>query len=267
MFFTVRMLTRFICGLAMIFATIAVTSEEASAGAAAIPLAIVGSNSANASSWLGGAHGGYNWSQGGVVFGFETDIQGIHLNSPMVGGLQYIPPITPPPTDFAATNALIERYGTARARLGATVGSFLFFVTGGLAYGDVELRSAFSGYGLTAGGQSRETKVGGVAGAGFEYMVLPNIMLTFNYQYVDLGKVNIGSSAAGSIGCCTSTSISQSATVHAQFQTAMIGMSWLFAPAASGSPWTGAYAGGHFGGAWGNNASALYNGSSIFTGD
>ncbi len=238
-------------------ATFAVTREEAVAGGLAIPRTIVGSNSANAGSWLGGAHGGYNWSQGPVVFGIETVIQGMHLNSPMGGGLQYIPPTTPFPTDFAATNAVIDRYGTVRARLGTMVGPFLFFVTGGLAYGDVELRSAFSGYGLTTVGQTRETKVGGVAGAGFEYMVLPNIMLTFNYQYVDLGKVNIGSSASGLIGCCVSTSISQSATVHAQVQTAMICMSWRFAPTVSGSLWAGGYAGGHLGGAWGNSANAL----------
>jgi hypothetical protein len=61
----------------------------------------------------------------------------------------------------------------------------------------------------------------------------------------------------GFFGCC---SVSQSATAHAQFQTAMIGLSWRFAPDGSGSPWAGGYGGLHGGSAWGNNASAVYNG-------
>ncbi|MGB6398996.1 MAG: hypothetical protein WBF73_25435, partial [Bradyrhizobium sp.] len=61
-----------------------------------------GANSASASSWLAGAHAGYNWQRGAVVFGFETDLQATHLNSSMFGGLSYNPPIVPPPAgDFA----------------------------------------------------------------------------------------------------------------------------------------------------------------------
>lgn len=72
-----------------------------------------GANSASASSWLVGAHAGYNWQRGAAVFGFETDLQATHLNSSMFGGLSYNPPIVPPPAgDFAATTALIDWYGT-----------------------------------------------------------------------------------------------------------------------------------------------------------
>lgn len=257
MFCRARLFALFIC-----CATSMVVGHCRDVFAQGLTQTVAGSSSANASSFLGGAHGGYNWTQGPFLFGFEADIQGLHLNSPMVAGLTYVPPPAPPGvTDLASAHALVQWYGTLRGRVGATFGPLLVFVTGGLAYGDVELRSAFSAFGLSTFAQAQETKVGGVAGLGLEYMVIPNVMLTFNYQYVDLGKINIASSTAGFTNCCGAATLSQSASVHAQFQTAMIGFSWRFAPGNSGSPFAGGYAGGHFGGAWGNNANAQYNGS------
>lgn len=217
---------------------------------------VAGSNSASSSSWLAGAHAGYNWQQGTLLYGVETDFQATHLNSSMNGGLHYTPPVLNP-IDFAGTLASIDWYGTFRGRLGATFGSFLLYVTGGFAYGNVDLSSTFRAFGLTTYGQVLQPKVGGVVGAGGEYLLKPNVMLTFQYQFVDLGRVSIGSSASGILCCAT---LSQSATVRAQFQVAMVGLSFRFAPDGSGSPWAGGYAGGHIGGAWGNDASALYNG-------
>jgi outer membrane immunogenic protein len=217
---------------------------------------VAGSNSASSSSWLGGAHAGYNWQQGTMLYGVETDFQATHLNSSMNGGLRYTPPVLNP-VDFAGTLASIDWYGTLRGRLGTTIGSFMLYVTGGVAYGNVDLSSTFRAFGLTTYGQTLQPKIGGVVGAGGEYLLKPNMMLTFQYQYVDLGKVDIASSTSSLLCCAT---VSQSATVRAQFQAAMVGLSFRFAPDGSGSPWAGGYAGGHVGGAWGNDASALYNG-------
>lgn len=256
-----KTLALLICCLSVLFAF---SSNEAAAGAIG-PRIVAGANAADASSWLAGAHAGYNWQQGGVVFGFETDLQATRLASSMNGGLIYTPP-PPGPTDFARTLATTDWYGTFRGRLGTTFGPLLVYVTGGAAYGNVGLSSAISAFGLTTQFQNSQTRLGGVGGVGFEYLLQPNVMLTFGYQYVDLGTVRGSSGTSGFVGCCTFTSLSQSATVHAQFQTVMVGLSWRFAPGA-GSPWAGGYAGAHGGGAWGNSANALYNGSSIFVGD
>src|SRR5580704_7174480 len=59
-----------------------------------------GSNSASASSFVAGAHAGYNWQQGSMVYGFETDFQGMGLNSSMTGGLTSS---SFPPSDYAHT--------------------------------------------------------------------------------------------------------------------------------------------------------------------
>jgi outer membrane immunogenic protein len=105
-----------------------------------------------------------------------------------------------------------------------------------------------------------QMKIGWVVGAGLEYLLRPNWMLTLNYQYVDLGNVSLASSTAN-FGA--GVMVGQVANVHAQFQTVTIGFSYRFAPDGSPSPWAGGYAGGQVGGAWGDSANALYNSASL----
>ena len=258
MIYRLRTISLSICFMS---AVLALSCKDAAAGFVTPANPAFGSNAANASSWLAGAHAGYNWQQGAAVFGFETDLQATHLNSSMSGGLTHNPPIVPlPASDFASTTALIEYYGTVRGRLGWTAGQWMFFGTAGAAYGNVELSSTFSTLGLRTFSQTSEPKIGWVVGAGFEYLLRPNLMLSLGYQYVDLGRIGISSSTTGISGPSFVT-LGQAATVHAQFQTVMAGMSWRFAPGSS-SPWAGGYAGGQGGGAWGNNAAATYASSS-----
>jgi outer membrane immunogenic protein len=244
-----------------LMATLLLFCKEAAAGFALPPPPpnpAFGQNAANASSWLAGAHAGYNWQQGAMVFGFETDLQGTHLNSSMIGGLTHNPLIVPPPAgDFAATMALIDWYGTFRGRIGVTSGQWLFYGTAGAAYGNVSLSSTFTTLGLQTFAQRSDLRFGWVAGVGLEYLLMPNLSLSLGYQYVDLGNLSISSSTTGIVfpGIVT---LGQAAHVHAQFQAVMAGLSWRFAP---GPSWTGAYIGGHAGGAWGNSAGADYTSS------
>ena len=221
-----------------------------------------GSNSAKASSWLAGARGGYNWQQGSWVYGFETDISLTNLKSDMNGGLVANFPICDI-TATANTTGTVDWYGTARGRVGWTSGQFLFYGTGGLAYGKVNLNSNFidpdPGVDPSSNLQQSSIRTGWVAGGGIEYMLRPNVLLNLAYQYVDLGTANLaGSARSPGFGVLT---ISQSANDHAHFQVIMLGLSWHFAPAngTSSNPWEGMYLGGHVGGAWGNNTNAIYD--------
>ena len=96
-------------------------------------------------------------------------------------------------------------------------------------------------------------RAGWVAGAGAEYLLRPDLSLTFNYQYVDLGRLSLASTAI--LG---PLSVSQAANMHAQFQAAMVGFSWHFAPTSGSAPWAGSYGGLQLGGAWGNDTDAAY---------
>jgi outer membrane immunogenic protein len=211
--------------------------------------AVIGSNSARASGFLAGGQAGYNWQQGSWVYGLETDLSGTRLKSSMSGGLS-----TPGcPNDAANTSSSINWYGTARGRAGVTTGNFLFYGTGGLAYGKVDLNSNFNALGLSTSAQTSSTRAGWVVGAGIEYLLQPNLFLNFGYQYVDLGSVNLASSTT--VGGST---ISQTASARAAFHVATLGLSWRFSPA-NMAPWQGMYIGGHGGGAWGDSASANYS--------
>jgi len=209
------------------------------------------SNSASASSWVAGGQVGYNWQRGMWVYGLEADISGMHLNSEM----NTLLPVAPPSS--ANTNADVDWYGTVRGRLGWTSGPVLFYGTGGLAYGRVELNSNISSSVgprfLSA--QTSSVKAGWVLGGGIDYMWLPNVILNLGYQYVDLGSVSVAGVNTAFIGLLT-----QNATAQARFSVFTVGLSWRFAPTdtAPHTSWGGMYAGGHIGGAWGNSTSANY---------
>jgi outer membrane immunogenic protein len=245
-------------GLSVACAALSSGHALAGEGFANIPS---GSNSASATSWLAGAHAGYNWQQGHAVFGFETDLQATHLNSAMSGGLTYLFS-PPPPGGFALTSSTINWYGTARGRLGFASGPWLLYGTAGLAYGNVNLSSTFGIPGVLLASQMSETKLGWVAGVGAEYLVTPNLSARIGYQYVDLGSLSLSASSPPAF-----IVLGQQATANARFQAVMAGLSWHFAPTGTTAPWQGGYVGGHAGGAWGNDTSASYTSQQIFPSD
>jgi outer membrane immunogenic protein len=221
-------------------------------GAAGLPG--FGSNSASASSWVAGGHAGYTWQQGLSVFGFETDLQATGLKSSMSGGLVYPFPFPPPPTDTARTSSQINWYGTARGILGVSNGPLMIYATGGFAYGQISIDSFFQTFGTSVSSQASETRGGWVGGVGAKYLLQPNVILSLQYQYVDLGSLSIAGSSPPS-----GLVASQRASQNAQFQAVMAGISWKFMPGGSATPWTGGYAGIQGGGAWGNRTAATYD--------
>jgi outer membrane immunogenic protein len=76
-----------------------------------------------------------------------------------------------------------------RGRLGFTTGPALFYVTGGVAFADVN-NSSFS---LIPPGTNTDivdntTRVGWTIGGGMEYMFAPHWTVRAEGRYVDLGK-------------------------------------------------------------------------------
>jgi outer membrane immunogenic protein len=240
----------------VVLAALALPHGRALAGAAA-PRLPFGTNSASASGWVGGGQAGYNWQRGQFVFGVEADVQATQLKSFMSDNLMASSPGPLPPGSFAQTTTSVDWYSTLRGRFGVAAGKWLFFGTAGLAFGNVGLTSDFGTFGLSTHLQTSEVKVGGVVGAGVEYLFSPNVSFNVLYQYIDLGRLNASSSAM--LVLPPTLTLNQSVSTHAQFQTVTAGLSWHFAPMPSSGPWTGFYAGGHAGGAWGNSANASYD--------
>ena len=233
---------------AALVAAIAATLLLSQSGAFAQCAINSGANSAHGSGGVGGAQAGYNWQQGTAVYGLETDLSASGLKSDMSGGLTGLLC----PDAAASTSAKVDWYGTLRGRAGVTAGKALFYGTAGLAYGHVDLNSTFSGGGTTLNTDVSSVRGGWAVGAGIDYMVQPNLIFNFGYQYVDLGSLNLVASNG---------TISQTANTHAAFHVVTVGLSWRFAPGPM--PWSGGYAGVHGGGAWGLNSDATYTAGAI----
>jgi len=182
---------------------------------------------------IGGGQIGYNWQNSNWVFGLEADIQGSgqkgNTSTSCPGG-----PATSTTTTLAAVNgpcslghfgdtvagnvaalpvtdSLSEKlqwFGTVRGRIGPTITpTFLAYVTGGLAYGEVSATNTVSGVNITnPGGQgvnggtvltpvsgsfsNSSTRFGWTVGAGVEGVVSGNWTAKLEYLYVDLGNVS-----------------------------------------------------------------------------
>jgi outer membrane immunogenic protein len=95
-----------------------------------------------------------------------------------------------------AYDAKLPWFGTVRGRLGYSVGSTLFYATGGYAYGGVKTKVTATAFGLSTTDSLSATKSGWTAGAGIEtpFTLLglfgPNWTSKTEYLYVDLGSTS-----------------------------------------------------------------------------
>ena len=116
---------------------------------------------------------GYNWQTGALVFGLEGDIDWSNIK----GRTSVLCP--------AGCETRNSWLGTARGRLGFAADRFMPYVTGGLAFGDIQARVPF------LPGRT-DTNTGWTVGGGVEYAFANNWTAKAEYLYVDLGKINCG---------------------------------------------------------------------------
>jgi outer membrane immunogenic protein len=135
---------------------------------------------------VGGGHIGYNWQVSpNWVFGFEGDGEATSVRDSGIGTLGF----------FHETR--LNWLASARARLGYAAGNTLLYVTGGAAFGDVEVTKAIVP-GAVPFARYTETLTGWTAGAGVEHMFAPNWTGRLEYRYTDLGETSFQSVLANS---------------------------------------------------------------------
>jgi outer membrane immunogenic protein len=143
--------------------------------------------------FTGGAMLGYNWQMESLVLGVEADINYLGFNGDaennrdnVLGG-----------ANDAEHDLSYEAdwFGTLRGRLGFAADNFLFYGTGGLAYGHLEVESDFRLYNdadVLQGrwrGSADDVNWGWTIGAGMEYGI-DNWSVGVEYLYVDLGEAD-----------------------------------------------------------------------------
>ena len=150
---------------------------------------------------VGGGQIGYNWQMQRAVFGLEADIQGTDekgsraftcpqrpARRPSVGILALV---FPGPAVPVTLNQKIDWFGTVRGRIGYLADpKLLLYVTGGLAYGEVEFQRHHRLTPEPPFASVSSTHVGYTVGAGIEGVIGGNWTARLEYLYVDLGTVN-----------------------------------------------------------------------------
>jgi outer membrane immunogenic protein len=157
---------------------------------------------------LGGAQVGYNWQTAtNFVLGVEADIQGADIKG-SVGCIlacntntTTIPRFAGFPVVFSndSYSQKLDWFGTVRGRVGYANGPTMVYLTGGLAYGDVERTGAVNGVTLNLRGirnsfigsyDHSDVRVGWTAGVGAEGKLFndPHWSVKGEYLYVDLGN-------------------------------------------------------------------------------
>lgn len=157
----------------------------------------------------GGVQAGYNWQAANWVFGLETDIQGSTQQDNKTCILSCIPGgVT------AAYDATLPWFGTVRGRLGYSVGSSLFYATGGLAYGNIKTKIATNSFVGPVTQSFSHTNTGWTVGAGIETpfrllgLLGPNWTTKAEYLYVDLGSTS-DSFIFGAVPTTTTRSVTE----------------------------------------------------------
>lgn len=134
-------------------------------------LAMAGS-SFSTQGWVYGAQMGYNVQMGRIVLGLESDLDATSLGGTSNSG-----------TCGAAGCEVRNRWvGTVRGRAGYAVDSFLPYLTGGVAVGDLTASSAV--------GSTSATRTGYALGAGLEFPIAGRWSARGEYMFIDLGSLD-----------------------------------------------------------------------------
>jgi outer membrane immunogenic protein len=157
----------------------------------------------------GGIQAGYNWQSANWLFGLEADIQGSSQRDNRAC-VAFCNPLT----RFAAYDATLPWFGTARGRVGYSVGSTLFYATGGFAYGNVKTKIAYN-LGTGVGNvELSNTRTGWTAGGGIEtpFTFLVGVLghnwtSKTEYLYVDLGTQTAAFAGPGPLVAVNSTQV------------------------------------------------------------
>jgi outer membrane immunogenic protein len=138
---------------------------------------------------LGGGQLGYNWQRDRFVFGIEGDIQAADLNDSQNFTFN---------NGFGRATSDIEWFSTIRGRVGVTNGPALFYLTGGVAFADIDNRLAVVDGGTPILFSEQNTRTGYTVGGGLEWKIAKNWTAKAEYLYLDFGDETVtGFDAAG----------------------------------------------------------------------
>ena len=170
-----------------------------------LPAGSLASAEFNMNGGIFGGQIGYNWQRDRWVLGIETDIQwsgqkgsanflcaAVAVTAgPCLPGLTFLPAGAAGTT--LSLQEKLEWFGTLRGRAGFLITpNWLAYVTGGLAYGEVETNATLAGFtangtAVAAAATTNTTHAGWTVGVGLEGRIADRWTAKAEYLYMDLG--------------------------------------------------------------------------------
>lgn len=127
-----------------------------------------------------GGHVTWNHQIGAIVVGAELAINGAMIRDTRIG-----PFTTLFPNDLFDTS--IDGFGTLTGRLGYACDDFLVYATGGYARAHARLRAVSGPPGAGVVGDVKEHLNGWTVGGGIEHMLVENVVIGVQYDFIRLG--------------------------------------------------------------------------------
>ena|ERR1700733_1230178 len=139
---------------------------------------------------LGGGQIGYDWQSANWVFGAVADFQGADQSG---SGVFICPASACGAGPFSDNlSQRLRWFGTVRGNIGITtnMSEYLWYVTGGLAYGNIRTVESITGPGQAASLIFDDVNTGFAVGAGVRGHIVGNWSWMVEYLYMDLGRIN-----------------------------------------------------------------------------
>jgi outer membrane immunogenic protein len=157
---------------------------------------------------LAGVQMGADWQFGNLVVGAEIDGSWSSIKASVTDPAAFVQPI------FAGISLEYKAFATGTGRVGYAFGNLLGYVKGGAAWANIEYRTSTFGPVPTIIDHQR---TGLTAGAGLEYLVMRNLSVRAEYDYINFGATSM------SLGCRNVP-----CNVDHELHLVKLGLNWRF---------------------------------------
>ncbi len=206
-------------------------------------------NSATGSGLIGGAQAGYNFQQGHIVYGLETDLGYLGASGSKSAALTPSPDcLAHYPTNMCGLDAAYSSsggfYGDITGRLGYAADRALFYAKGGFAFLNADFKANYTGENCSTAHncyqhpnapvnpsnfnyQQSDTLAGWTLGAGVEYALSPSWSVKAEYMHFDFGTMSYTHNGVFDIPETPwSSKFSGNATVSTTVDSVMVGANY-----------------------------------------
>jgi outer membrane immunogenic protein len=143
----------------------------------------------NATGAVAGGQVGYRWQSSAWVFGLEAQGDWANLNGSNISTF----------VDFTGVqnHSKVDAFGLFTGQVGYAWNNVLLYVKGGATVTHDRYDGSFTVGGFQPFDTARETRWGGVVGAGLEYGFSPNWSVAVEYDHMFMGNRNITTAGVG----------------------------------------------------------------------